>query len=293
MPKGWSCSALSENYLRISKSHIREVGYRFRIRKFADLHIESIHCYLSLFHRLAQECVDLDIPFFFPGDILDLMMGRTDDRSIKNQIHPDIFKDMYDNGKEYFDAARDFAYKQIRPYATHLFGFSLGNHEQKVRKYQEICLLNQLIGMLNADKGVNVFYGQESGWIDVRFEAGKASESVLIDYHHGVGRKTLASAHRWAATNEPARFYVVGHHHDPMIKPFKRTRVSRRGKTYGETYYHVWCPSFQDTINNRSKGWAVRSGHIPKVLAAADLWMEYRPNSGPGSNFIVNANIVE
>mgnify|MGYP002338684723 CR=1 FL=1 len=239
----------------------------------ADQHLDNPACDRDLHRRHLQQAADCGAFVLSFGDLFDAMQGKTDRRSAKDDLLPDVTSATYLNDLVHF--AADF----YRPFSENLALMGEGNHETAVTNKLEYSLLDGLVHELRTS-GSSVIRGGYRGWIRFQFYSAenKHTESRRGYYMHGSGgggpvTKGVIQSNRRAAYLPDADYVFSGHIHEQWILPIQQLRVNKTGTEYMSTQYHVQLPTYKDEFCNEPGGFAHETSKPPKPIGA--WWIRF------------------
>jgi hypothetical protein len=121
-------------------------------------------------------------------------------------------------------------------------------------------------------------------------------ETIHLWRTHGYGgaapvTKGTIQTNRRAVYVPDAEIIVSGHTHQEWYFPIQRMRVSRKGRVYQDTQWHVSLPSYKDSFKDGySYGeWAIEKGFPPAPIGAA--WLRLKLKGGKTAKSI-NMEII-
>lgn len=244
----------------------------------ADRHLDSPYSNQELqrYHLdQAKECGAFVLDF---GDLFDAMQGKSDRRSNKKELRPELMFDAdLDEPKSYLNRLVDYAAEFFEPYAQNMALISDGNHETSVDNKLEYNLIDGLMYKFSV-MGSPVTRGGYRGWIRFLFEDTTYRTSRNGYWIHGYGgggpvTKDVIQSNRKAAYLANADYVFSGHTHDQWQFPIERTRLLNSGKEVWDRQYHIKVPSYKDEFFNRSGGFHHETGKPPKPVGA--WWVRF------------------
>ena len=254
------------------KTDIKKVSEHQWFLLRSDVHHDSKHCNRELEKKHLDLAVKRNALIFDFGDCYDVMQGRFDRRSSKEDLRAE-----YKQG-DYLDAlVADFT-KFYAPYAKNFGIMSMGNHETAILKHHETNLTERLIDRLNVETGSKIQMGGYSGWIRIAGKYHGEKGGVTIWYHHGYGgdapvtKGTIQTA-RIAPYVPDANIVVTGHTHNEWIFPIPRVRLKlQTGTIYHDEQLHLKLPGYKDEYMDGYGGWHIERGGPPKPVGA--MWLK-------------------
>tara|TARA_Y100000310_G_scaffold271436_1_gene285935 strand:+ start:3863 stop:4816 length:954 start_codon:yes stop_codon:yes gene_type:complete len=280
------CTRLKRNVFEVS-CEIRSTKDHQWFLLRSDVHHDSTHCNRTLEKKHLEEVIERNALVFDFGDCYDVMQGRFDRRSSKDDL-----REEYKQG-DYLDALVSDFTKYYTPYAKHFGMVSMGNHETAILKHHETNLTERLVDRLNVKTGSNIHVGGYSGWIrfNVKYgatEVGRSKDGykrkghetggINLWYHHGYGgdapvtKGTIQTA-RQAVYLPDAHVCVTGHTHNEFIMPLQRVRFKpATGTIYQDEQLHVKCAGYKEEYEDGFAGWHIERGAPPKPNGA--MWLK-------------------
>lgn len=251
----------------------------------SDAHHDSKHCRRDMELRHLQQAVERNALVCDLGDTLDLMQGRSDNRSSKSSLRPGLVASTYFD--RVIQEASEFYTQKHKgvQLANQFVVVGQGNHESAWLKHHESCptthLVRSIKGLAPASQ---VGAGAYGGYIHLKIRCNSTVRSFTIRYAHGAsngGIMTMGALdiNRMTSWIPDADMIAIGHTHDSMIVPRVRERFrTQNGKfaiEYGETMF-VRCGTYKDEFfGTEGMGWAVERGGGPKPLGAK--WVRLYP----------------
>ena len=242
-----------------------------------DLHLDSPHTARAPLKRVLDEAVQRNAAIVLLGDQMDLMQGRNDRRSSKEQLRA-----QYAGRDDYLTAALEDVTEFLLPYARHVWLVLDGNHEGTVLKYNEVSMTRLLVHNLRAEGSGAIAPGYQT-YAVLRLDTGqKRVFSAPFWLTHGSGGSAavtggVISAQRRAVVYPDAEFVMSGHLHQEFYKPFVQHRISHRGRVYNAKQRHYQVSAWKQDFTN-APGWASEKGLPPAV--AGGWWLEVRRARG-------------
>jgi UDP-2,3-diacylglucosamine pyrophosphatase LpxH len=240
------------------------------IRFLSDLHLDSPYTDLKKVKKLFEDAKKQGYKIIIIGDLLDVMGGKYDRRTIKGDLRPEHNVDNYIN-KVCEDAA-DF----LAPYLDEILLVTAGNHEKEIDKRMECYLLEFIDLYIHKKTGRSLNWTQEyAGYIRLHGKRPKSKESLLtkIFFNHGKdGNATMSfgvlNVKRNAAVID-ADILVSGHIHKNFSLPLNRLYLSNKGVIKVKEQLHL-----QLGTTKESKGvdyFSARKGFDPASTSFYDV----------------------
>jgi hypothetical protein len=269
----------------------------------ADRHIDNPKSNLPLQRRHLQQARERGAFVIDLGDAFDAMQGKSDQRSRKADIRPELLSAVDEDGlsKSYLNALVDFAAEFFEPYAGNIAMIGQGNHESAVDNIIEYDLLGGLLYRLSV-MGSQVTRGGFRGWIKFSFEAITGNNnkghrsSKLGYYHHGYGgggpvTRGVIQTNRQAVYLSNADYVFSGHTHDKWYIPISRTKLLLSGAEVDATQYHIKVASYKDEYFNQGGGWHHERGGPPKPIGAWWVRWYYSPRDKSIKQQFIEADV--
>ncbi len=267
----WPTKKLHRNVFEIRIPYTRNSGFEFWFLPFSDLHIDSVDCDFGLFERLMKQVFDRNGAAAGIGDQFDLMQGKFDPRSRKQDLDPQYMRECY------IDDVIENAASKLAPYAERIVMLSDGNHEDSIKKRLETDVTQRTIALLNSKTGSRIAFGGYCGTIRFVFtHKGRTSLMRNVGYHHGTGLKSVAAMDRRIASHPDIDVHLYGHFHRSFLKVDGRMRLSQRGIPYQDRIYSLGMPGFKDEIGDECEGWPVTKGFNPQPRGT--WWLRFYYN---------------
>jgi hypothetical protein len=231
----------------------------------SDQHFDSTHCDRAMLKRHLDEALKIDAPVYIIGDWFDGMQGRSDRRSSKAALRPELKR------ADYLNALVEETCEFLTPYAHIIQGWAEGNHETSILRYAEFNLISACIRDLHQRTGASIHQMGYSGWIFVRPEGRRNKHQVAparICYTHGYGGGVVTrgslNVNRRAVQWPDADCVVSGHIHESYIMEVRRERMSSHGMPYEDTQWHIQTPTYKDEFAGDGSGWWHETGKSPR-----------------------------
>lgn len=139
------------------------------------------------------------------GDIADLILTKDHKRYSPSALHPRL-----QGRADLVNAALDFAYEILYPYASRIDVIGIGNHESKAIHHHDFDFVSELVKKLRTGvRHCNTVYGGYAGFVryEIQSAAWKTPQSLNFFYWHGAGGGASASS---AAQEFDKKSFVEG-----------------------------------------------------------------------------------
>jgi hypothetical protein len=267
--------------------HAIRAGWEHTDLLLADVHFDSAHCNRKLLKRLLDEAKEKGAGIFICGDWNDVMQGRDDRRSDKDELRKE-----YKVG-HYLDAICDDSVAFLEPYRDNILALGDGNHETSILRHHETNILGRVCHALN------VPYMGYAGFLKYMFayeQNGKKSgmSSIPLWFHHGAGgggevTKGAARAQREMGPVPDARIYIGGHIHRSWRIDDRRLKLTQAGKVRTERTLHLCIPTLKDEFNLFG-GYHVEKGRWPRVIGG--YWLKFWWSGDSDTNVEFDAHLA-
>lgn len=245
-------------YLRFDVDKLRD--WNFNLGIFSDIHYDSVFCDRKLFKKHLDLCLQQNRKVFINGDLLDLMQGRTDNRSSKSGLRTEYKTDAYVNS-----VVNDVC-KFLKPYKDIILAIGIGNHESKFTKWKDV----DVIKLVGQNLGVPTMgYG---GYIVLMVKYSNKVSSYKIKFNHGKGGSAPVtkgfidqSRGRWAAYD----MVTTGHTHYGWIFPHYKETFDKLLRVTEKLTWYVKTPSYQK--KESGEGWTVENDFEPAPRGFASI----------------------
>jgi hypothetical protein len=239
----------------------------------SDEHIDNPKCRRDLHKFHLEQAKERNAAVFKIGDYFDVMQGKSDKRSSKSDLLPDIKSDNYIN------ELIDFGYKELAPYKDQIAMIVEGNHESAYRKYHEYNLIQGLARDLQREGSQAIAMGYR-GYIRFQFNHAKCNESQSLTAYwtHGYGgggpvTKGVIQVNRKAVYLKNVDMVFQGHIHERWVMPVTQVGISQHGVETSSEQTHIQLPTYKDEFTGVSKGWHHERGGPPKPLGG--WWVKF------------------
>ena len=220
----------------------------------SDIHLGHAHTDVIKFIKDMDVAKARDARILMIGDIFDAVFSK--DRRYKGAgVIPEIA-----TSDSQVNAAVDYVYNLLEPYANLIDMISLGNHETAIIKYNEVNPITMLVDKLNANTGSNIAYGGWAGYIlyTLRDEHEHVGFYRVL-YEHGAGGSAPVTKGMIKFNRKKTQWgydiFATGHDHNRIADSDMRADVTNTGKLkYSETR-SIRCGSYLPT-------YADKNGHI-------------------------------
>ena len=255
-----------------ARFEVSGVDWKTSVLMSSDHHYDSVDCDRKMVKRHFDICKENDLPILIFGDFFDAMQGKSDKRSSKGALDPQLLRTSYINAL--VDQATEF----LAPYADNIIAWSPGNHETAIQKYAEVDLIELTADRIQGETGVEIPQMPYAGWIFFRgYKGNRLADTIRMAYKHGSGgggpvTKGTIQASRRANYLPDANIVVSGHIHESWTMEFNRERITTRGELFQDTQWHICLPSYKDEYGESGNGWWHETGKSPRPKGA--YWLD-------------------
>lgn len=240
----------------------------FHVLLASDIHWDNPHCDRDMFIRHLEKVKALGGTAIIAGDFFDVMAGFSDKRRSK-----ELLRKEYLTGNYLQDVVFD-AREQLLPYRGHIAVMGKGNHEQTIRKYQEVDIMKWLTYELKREGSPVIDRGYQ-GFVKIVFrrpEGGKV-RSIMLFFHHGkyggVVSKGAQGVARHGLILPDAEIVMTGHTHDAWYIEQSKYHVLANNEVVIREQLHFKCPTYKQEFLSAS-GFGPERIVMPKPMGA---WM--------------------
>lgn len=219
--------------------------------------------------RYHNEAADRNAIIFKIGDQIGAIVPG-DPRFTFETLIPELRVDNMIN------VLQDKQFEMWKPYADHIGGMGIGNHEAMFIKYHKINPLLPVIEKLNnvrSKKLKPIAYLDYCGFIRITYEnkAGGGRRPYIIAYHHGVGGNApvtlgIVKAQHMVSGLENTDLLAIGHVHKNLsIRAPNRLYLSKRGKIMNKEMRIVITGTHQRSLKetgNSNLKWSEAMGYF-------------------------------
>jgi hypothetical protein len=198
--------------VEIIRRGITENELPLKLALFSDFHIGSSDVDYKKLKGELQEAADDGRRILINGDVFDLILPKDQKRYQPDAVHPRIR-----GRRDAVNAAVDWAYELLLPYAGQIDMIGEGNHETAAEKHGGVNAVKLLVQRL----GGRVQYAGYTGFVDYRVR-GQRGYRYVIFYHHGAGHGAGETQFRKLLQFTEADLVWVGHRHDRITGGSKR-----------------------------------------------------------------------
>ena len=256
----------SLNVINVNMEYKKDWEQTFLL--ISDVHFDNPDCDRKLLKKHLDKAVQEGAGILINGDFFCLMEGRSDPRSSKKIRDKNL-------GVNYLDNVIEDACDFLEPYASHIIGIGMGNHETAILKRSETNVTERLCALLKYKTGYPVYNMQYSGFIRFMFRfktigghlGGRMSN--ILHYHHGYGGSSVmtkgVNKHVQRLSFVPdADFHWMGHSHQEYVVSHPRLRLTQKGKIYHDECLIINTSTYKDEFKSGASGWANEKGLPPK-----------------------------
>jgi UDP-2,3-diacylglucosamine pyrophosphatase LpxH len=249
-------------------------------RFLSDLHLDSPYTDLKKVKALLEDAKQKGYKVIIIGDLLDVMGGKYDKRTIKGDLRPEHNVDNYIN-KVCEDAA-DF----LSPYLDTIALITAGNHEKEIDKRMECYLLEFIDLYIHKKTGRSINWTKDyAGYIRLHGKRKNSRESIptTIFYCHGKDGNAVMTFGvlnvKRNASMIDADILISGHVHKNFSVPLNRLYLSNKGVVKVKEQLHLQLGTAKET-----KGidyFSARKGFDPASTSFYDIdfWMKSTPRT--------------
>lgn len=241
--------------------------------------------------KIGELCVNNSVSVFLMGDIFESFAIR-DTRFDWRNVDPDILRKCQFDYSSYQMVCIEEVAQLLRPIARNILYILEGNHEDKLRRMNDI---SPTIGLLHELRKYNS--GIKGGLFSTYFalffrrfsRRGErlASRVVVLYLTHGFGggrtEGTAVNRISELGHTHDADIIVAGHYHQFNWSVGAKFNVMRRGvnlKLQAQPQYRLLTPSFFRTYATGMDTYASKRGYRPTVLGTVGI--ELIPMRGNG-----------
>ena len=269
--------------------HLVEIVDKGTLRLLSDLHIDSKHTDKKKVKKLLDEAKEAGSLICIFGDLLDVMGGKYDKRTLKSDIKQEHNED------NYLNCVIEDAATLLAPYVDNLF-ISAGNHEKEIDKRFELYLLEMLSDRIYRKTHKNLVWTKNyAGFIVVnaKSKTRKLQLSKTIFYNHGKDSNAVMTfgtlnIKRNSAIID-ADVFVSGHIHTNFLVPVNRLSLSSRRKIKVTEQIHIQLGTAKETIG--LDYFSAKKGFSPASTSFYDLTFELKNEGNSDSINMIEQRI--
>jgi predicted phosphodiesterase len=257
--------------------HVVEMVDKGTIRLLSDLHIDSKYTDNKKVKKLLDDAFKQGSLICIFGDLLDVMGGKYDKRTLKGDIKKEHSEDNYLN-QVIEDAA-----ELLAPYVDNLF-ISAGNHEKEIDKRFELYLLEMLSDRIYRKTHKDLMWTKNyAGFmvVNMRHKTRKISLSKTIFYNHGKDSNAVMTFGTLNIKRNSsiidADIFVSGHIHTNFLVPVNRLSLSQKRKIKVTEQLHVQLGTAKETIG--LDYFSAKKGFSPASTSFYDLVFTLRQST--------------
>jgi len=231
----------------------------------SDEHFDSKHCDRKLLKKHHEQAKERGAIVFKIGDVFDMMGGKYDPRSNKEDLRPEYQK------ADYFSALSKDAAKWFLPYKKNIKFISTGNHEMSVLQRHEVDVLGDFCERLGLKKK------PYSGFVRFQFESLSKGgrKSILLYYNHGSGGNSPVTR-GVIKTNRRQNYiksdiFVSGHIHNEWVVSLPMVEVTSEGNIIKREQTHISLGTYKD--DSFTGGWADTKEFPPPNMGG--VWLRF------------------
>lgn len=249
------------------------VGERKQLAFSSDLHLIADNCNENAIHRWLLRQVERNADIYIIGDVADWIF-KNDKRYQASSLSEKIAA-----RDDQFNEAVNHVVNFLKPYATHIKGLALGNHELTLLKHGSANPLKFVIDFLNTEKDVDIKMLGYRGFIRYRFchnDSRKQFSTYTIFYNHGNGgsatvTKGMIQVNRMLVKLN-ADLFVFGHLHTKFTTEDRRVELDSRGNVITKSIRTIQLSTFKNKISqNLSTSWEDLKGFTPSPMGGANV----------------------
>jgi len=269
--------------------HLVEIVDKGTLRLLSDLHIDSKHTDKKKVKKLLDEAKEAGSLICIFGDLLDVMGGKYDKRTLKSDIKKEHSED------NYLNCVIEDAATLLAPYVDNLF-ISAGNHEKEIDKRFELYLLEMLSDRIYRKTHKNLVWTKNyAGFIavNVKSKTRKVQLGKTIFYNHGKDSNAVMTfgtlnIKRNSAIID-ADVFVSGHIHTNFLVPVNRLSLSSRRKIKVTEQIHIQLGTAKETIG--LDYFSAKKGFSPASTSFYDLTFELKNEGNSDSINMIEQRI--
>jgi predicted phosphodiesterase len=257
--------------------HLVEIVDKGTLRLLSDLHIDSKHTDKKKVKKLLDEAKEAGYLICIFGDLLDVMGGKYDKRTLKGDIK------QKHNEDNYLNCVIEDAATLLAPYVDNLF-ISAGNHEKEIDKRFELYLLEMLSDRIYRKTHKNLVWTKNyAGFIavSVKSKTRKVQLGKTIFYNHGKDSNAVMTFGTLNIKRNSsiidADVFVSGHIHTNFLVPVNRLSLSSRRKIKVTEQIHIQLGTAKKTIG--LDYFSAKKGFSPASTSFYDLTFELKNES--------------
>ncbi len=234
-----------------------KAGSSFYVHLMSDLHIGAP----TVNYRLIQ--AELEIAkqngwrVMINGDVFDAIITKDAKRFSPTAIHSRL------HGRDdILNAAVDWAFEILSPYAEIIDMIGVGNHETSIEKYGSVDLVAMLIDKLKpaiTAKDHVIHHGGYCGIVRYSFQCkgGNSRQSLRIFYHHGSGGASpvsqgLPNLFRMGNWVEGVDIIWTGHTHNRVTTHDTVMSMDAGGNIVAKQRRNIVTGAYMDTYGQQT-----------------------------------------
>jgi predicted phosphodiesterase len=253
----------------LEECHLVEILGKGTLRLLSDLHIDSKFTDTKKVKRLLDEAQKAGSLICIFGDLLDVMGGKYDKRTLKGDIKKEHSED------NYLNCVIEDAAELLAPYVDNLF-ISAGNHEKEIDKRFELYLLEMLSDRIYRKTHKNLVWTKNyAGFIlvNLKHKSAKAQMSKTIFYNHGKDSNAVMTFGTLNIKRNSsiidADVFVSGHIHTNFLVPVNRLSLNQKRRIKVTEQIHVQLGTAKETIG--LDYFSAKKGFSPASTSFYDL----------------------
>lgn len=269
------------------------IGDAFDFCLMSDLHIGAPQVDYALIERELKSAEERNARILINGDVFDAIVASDQKRYRASCVHPRLAA-----RDDVLNAAVDWAFELLSPYADRIDMIGVGNHETAVEKHHASDLVMFLIDRLDEsrkNKEHVIHHGGYCGFIRYRFGRGRGGNSdgrkLTLFYHHGAGgaapqTKGMLDFSRLDKWVDGADIIWIGHKHNRLSDPGVRLLMDREGNIVERECRHIMTGAYMQTYRAQSQASIRNTGRRSNY--AADSGLQPQSRGGALLRVVIN-----
>ena len=266
--------------LEITFSVPKDGNFRIPLLISSDEHYDSKQCRRDLLKEQWGYAKENGMFILSCGDFFDLMGGKYDPRTAKNDLRPEyVISDEDDHA--YLNLVMKSGVEFLKDYKENLLLLVRGNHEENIRKRHEFSVVSHVVMMMK-NLGALVVNGNYRGFIRLRFVTDSRPHSsffsYIIYYTHGTGTnatvtKGVIHVNR-VAEQASADCYISGHIHNEWSMSNSHLYVDQKGGVREKRRLFIQVGTYKK--GSLKEEYSAKRGFGSPALGATILELEYK-----------------
>lgn len=256
----------------------RKIGEPFYVWLMSDLHLGAAGVDYEMIDAELSEAKERGARININGDLLDAILAKDMKRFV-----PDVLALELQGRRDIVNAAVNFAFGLLAPYA-HLIDFiGVGNHETALEKFHSVDVMRLILDRLNPvansrARGHFIRHGHITG--SIRYEikcTDKNQRFYRIRYHHGAGGGSPVTHgkidfNRLATWSDGFDLLWLGHKHNRWNGETRAIRQSADGTRHEKLpVRHVMTGAYFETYSDQSQESMAAQGRLSNYAADISL----------------------